>query len=66
VSVFSEGEGTGATFTINLPFVGVVSNHKEAESTPSANTEELMISRAYLHSRASKCWWSMMRLTRAS
>jgi PAS domain S-box-containing protein len=41
VSVFSEGEGTGATFTINLPFVGVVSNHKEAESTPSANTEEV-------------------------
>lgn len=32
VSVQSEGEGKGATFTINLPFVGVISNPKEVES----------------------------------
>jgi CheY-like chemotaxis protein len=34
VSVHSEGEGKGATFTIKLPFVAVVSNHKDAESEP--------------------------------
>ena len=32
VSVRSEGEGTGATFTISLPFVGVTSNPNEAET----------------------------------
>ncbi len=31
VNVHSEGEGQGATFTITLPFVGVISNQKEAE-----------------------------------
>jgi PAS domain S-box-containing protein len=31
VNVHSEGEGQGATFTITLPFVGVVSNQKAAE-----------------------------------
>ena len=32
VSVQSEGEGKGATFTITLPFVGVVTNQNDAES----------------------------------
>jgi PAS domain S-box-containing protein len=32
VSVQSEGEGKGATFTITLPFVGVISATQEAES----------------------------------
>jgi CheY-like chemotaxis protein len=40
VSVYSEGEGRGATFTINLPFVGVVSNQKESEPAPPANPDE--------------------------
>ena len=31
VSVQSEGEGKGATFTITLPFVGVISNQEEPE-----------------------------------
>ncbi len=31
VAVQSEGEGKGATFTISLPFVGVVNNQQEAE-----------------------------------
>jgi PAS domain S-box-containing protein len=31
VSVQSEGEGKGATFTISLPFVGVISNQQDAE-----------------------------------
>ena len=42
VSVHSEGEGKGATFTIILPFVGVVSNHKEAESVPPASPDEVV------------------------
>ena len=37
VSVHSEGEGKGATFTITLPFVGVVNNEKEFESAPPAS-----------------------------
>ncbi|HSD47339.1 MAG TPA: ATP-binding protein [Pyrinomonadaceae bacterium] len=41
VSVFSEGEGKGATFTIHLPFVGVISNQKDAESAPPANPDEV-------------------------
>jgi PAS domain S-box-containing protein len=41
VSVHSEGEGKGATFTVNLPFVGVVSNQKQAEPAPPANPEEV-------------------------
>ncbi len=32
VGVQSEGEGKGTTFTITLPFVGVVSNQNDAES----------------------------------
>ena len=40
VSVHSEGEGKGATFTINLPFVSVVGNQKEeSEPAPPANPE---------------------------
>ena len=41
VSVHSEGEGQGATFTINLPFVGVVNDQKEFESAPSVSPEEV-------------------------
>ncbi|HEU4766227.1 MAG TPA: ATP-binding protein [Pyrinomonadaceae bacterium] len=39
VSVSSEGEGKGATFTISLPFVGVISNQQEAEPPPTQNEE---------------------------
>jgi CheY-like chemotaxis protein len=31
VSVYSEGDGKGATFTISLPFIGVISTQKQAE-----------------------------------
>ena len=42
VSVHSEGEGKGATFTISLPFVGLVSNQPEAEAVlPTPNGEVL-------------------------
>ena len=40
VSVHSEGDGKGATFTITLPFVGVVSNQKEAESVHPTQGDE--------------------------
>lgn len=39
VSVHSEGEGKGATFTITLPFVGVVSN-QEGESVHPTQGDE--------------------------
>ncbi|HSE19360.1 MAG TPA: ATP-binding protein [Pyrinomonadaceae bacterium] len=42
VSVYSEGEGTGATFTITLPFVGVIHDQKEAESVHPAQTAEVV------------------------
>ena len=42
VSVFSEGEGKGATFTIKLPFVGVVSPDKEAEPVLPAQSDEIV------------------------
>ncbi|HEY0725154.1 MAG TPA: ATP-binding protein, partial [Pyrinomonadaceae bacterium] len=42
ISVQSEGEGKGATFTITLPFVGVVSNHQEAESVEPAQGDEFV------------------------
>jgi len=42
VSVHSEGEGKGATFTITLPFVGVISNEKESESVHPTKSEELL------------------------
>ena len=41
VSVFSEGEGKGATFTVHLPFVGVISNQKDAESALPANPDQV-------------------------
>jgi signal transduction histidine kinase/CheY-like chemotaxis protein len=42
VSVQSEGEGKGATFTISLPFVGVISNQQETESGQAAHGEEII------------------------
>jgi signal transduction histidine kinase/CheY-like chemotaxis protein len=42
VSVQSEGEGKGATFTISLPFVGVTSNHTEAEAVHPTQSDELI------------------------
>jgi signal transduction histidine kinase/CheY-like chemotaxis protein len=41
VSVASEGEGKGATFTISLPFVGVTSDQKEAETVNPAPSNEI-------------------------
>jgi CheY-like chemotaxis protein len=41
VNVQSEGEGKGATFTITLPFVGVV-NQDEAESVHPTQGDEIM------------------------
>ena len=41
VNVHSEGEGKGATFTITLPFVSVVSDQNEAEPAPPANPEKI-------------------------
>lgn len=42
VSVQSEGEGKGATFTISLPFVGVVSGEKETESAIATQNDEFI------------------------
>ena len=42
VSVQSGGEGQGATFTITLPFVGVISNEKEAESSHPTQSDEVL------------------------
>jgi signal transduction histidine kinase/CheY-like chemotaxis protein len=42
VSVLSEGEGKGATFTITLPFVGVVSDDQEPESVPSTQSDDVL------------------------
>ena len=41
VSVESEGDGKGATFTITLPFVGVTSN-QEAEAVTAAHNDEFV------------------------
>ena len=41
VSVQSDGEGTGATFTINLPFVGVISTQKESETVNPVYSDEI-------------------------
>jgi PAS domain S-box-containing protein len=41
-SVYSEGQDKGATFTITLPFVGVISNEKEAEPVQSTQSEEVI------------------------
>ena len=40
VTVQSDGEGKGATFTITLPFVGVISAQKEIEETEPVPIEE--------------------------
>ncbi len=42
VSVQSDGEGKGATFTISLPFVGVISNQQETESGQAVQGEEII------------------------
>jgi signal transduction histidine kinase/CheY-like chemotaxis protein len=42
VAVASEGEGKGATFTITLPFVGVVVNQKEDEAAQPAQRDEII------------------------
>ena len=42
VTVSSEGEGKGATFTIKLPFVGVVSTNKETDAVSPAQSEEIL------------------------
>ena len=41
VSVHSDGEGKGATFTINLPFVGVISGQDETETVNRVYSEEI-------------------------
>jgi signal transduction histidine kinase/CheY-like chemotaxis protein len=42
VSVQSEGEGKGATFTVTLPFVAVDSNQNEVEAVPPAQSDEVL------------------------
>lgn len=42
VTVQSEGEGKGATFTISLPCVGVISNQNEIESVHPVQSEEII------------------------
>jgi PAS domain S-box-containing protein len=42
VSVQSEGEGKGATFTINLPFVGVINNSQDAESEQPVHSDDII------------------------
>jgi len=42
VSVNSEGEGKGATFTISLPFVGVVGTQKETEPANAVPSDEIV------------------------
>jgi len=42
VSVHSEGEGKGATFSILLPVVGVISNENEAEYVHSAPADAII------------------------
>ena len=42
VSVHSEGEGKGATFTISLPFAGVTSNQNEAEAVHPTQSDEVL------------------------
>ena len=41
VSVYSEGEGKGATFTITLPFVGVIDNETEAQLVHPNQDDEI-------------------------
>lgn len=42
VSVHSEGEGKGATFTVHLPFVGVVNNQEDVEAVHPAQSDEVI------------------------
>jgi len=42
VNVHSEGEGHGAAFTITLPFVGVISDQKEAEPPQPIQGDEVI------------------------
>ena len=42
VSVQSEGEGKGSTFTVTLPFVGVINNQKDPEPVHPAHGEEVI------------------------
>ncbi len=42
VKVNSEGEGQGATFTITLPFVGVVTNPQEPETVHPTHSDEVI------------------------
>ena len=42
VTVQSEGEGTGATFTVTLPFVGVVSHQKETEAVHPTQSDQVL------------------------
>ena len=42
VNVQSEGEGKGATFTITLPFVGVINNEQETASVHPTETDEIL------------------------
>ena len=41
VSVHSDGEGKGATFTINLPFVGVIGSQNETETVNRVYSDEI-------------------------
>jgi CheY-like chemotaxis protein len=40
--VNSEGEGKGATFTITLPFVGVVTSQQETETVHPTHSDEVL------------------------
>ena len=42
VSVQSEGEGKGATFTIHLPFVGVINDSQDAESEQPVHSDDII------------------------
>jgi CheY-like chemotaxis protein/two-component sensor histidine kinase len=42
VRVNSEGEGKGATFTITLPFVGVVTSQQETETVHPTHSDEVL------------------------
>ena len=56
VSVQSEGEGKGATFTITLPFVGVIRIRRKLSQFIRLRAKRFFLSTVCLHFRASKCW----------
>ena len=62
----SEGEGKGATFTISLPFVGVIGDQKELEAFIRLTAMKLFLSMGCLHLKGSKCWWLTMKRTHAN